>query len=43
MSESMRTSTLAHTLSDTEVNTAPASATTRKEKKNLTCYWKFTT
>ena len=33
VSESMRTSTLAPTLSDTEVNTEPVSATTRKEKK----------
>jgi len=34
VSESMRTSTLAPILSDTEVNTEPAAATTRKEKKS---------
>jgi hypothetical protein len=35
ISESMRTSTLAPTISDTVVNTEPASGTTRKKKSYM--------
>jgi hypothetical protein len=34
MTESMRRSTLAPSISDTDVNTEPASGTTREEKKS---------